>query len=381
MFTLNPAVEAGTPSKEFREDNGWVMTPVYFHGFEELPTTRDVCIRSPEFECFRHRWLVLIYPGGVQSSDDGMVGVYLKHVSAENIDVQYSIGYKSSNMKEVCRKFGEKYTFPGYCTKGFTNFTTRSDIIDALVGGAWAIVIGMRCKELTTYSQPFINENPLSTAIPKMLMDKETADVIFEIEGGDDTPTAKFHAHRLILKHCAPYLDELAGSESGSNSITINDVQPKVFRLMLHYVYGRKLTDDDLKSSSKDIIDAADKFGVVNLKLEAEAWYLKSTKIGIDNVLELLLYADSKNCALLKEAAMDFIVANKAEVIEKVSFGDAPGDIASDILAAVMRWESGGVGGEMSAMRISELRKKLHEKGLEIDGSRETLIARLKGNA
>jgi hypothetical protein len=154
----------------------------------------------------------------------------------------------------------------------------------------------------------------------------------------------------------------------------------------LSYIYGGKLSDDDMKSHAKQIIDAADKYGVVNLKLEAEASLVEGTILTIENVMELLFYAESKNCALLKEASMDYIVENKAEVMKKLSFANAPGTLVMDVLAAVSRGErvAGGSGGDsddeshFNAMRISELRKRVHEKGLNVDGSREMLIAALK---
>jgi hypothetical protein len=101
--------------------------------------------------------------------------------------------------------------------------------------------------------------------------------------------------------------------------------------------------------------------------------------------MEYLIYADSMNCALLKEAAMDYIVKNKIKVIETMtSFDDVPSTLMRDLLTAVARGEreEGGVGGEnenlFTTMRISELRQKAYEKGLEVDGSREILIAALK---
>ena len=38
--------------------------------------------------------------------------------------------------------------------------------------------------------------------------------------------------------------------------------------------------------------------------------------------MELLLYAESKNCDLLKEAMMDFILENKDKVLDKISFNE-----------------------------------------------------------
>jgi hypothetical protein len=143
-----------------------------------------------------------------------------------------------------------------------------------------------------------------------------------------------------------------------------------------------------MKSQTKEIIDAANRYGVVNLKLEAEAFLVRETVFSLENVMEHLQYAESMNCALLKEAAMDFIVENSAEVIDKLSFNDVVSPtLFRDVLAAVSRREkkSGVSGGgdsnnnsRFSSMRISELRRESHEMGLNVDGSREMLIAALK---
>jgi hypothetical protein len=139
-----------------------------------------------------------------------------------------------------------------------------------------------------------------------------------------------------------------------------------------------------MKSHARDIIDAADKYGVVNLKLEAEASFVVGATFTIENVMELLLYADSKNLALLKEAAMGYMTENRDEVLEKLSFNDVPGALVRDLWAATARREAQNNGtnvdvdNQYNALFISELRKRAHEKGLNVDGSREMLIAALK---
>jgi hypothetical protein len=144
-----------------------------------------------------------------------------------------------------------------------------------------------------------------------------------------------------------------------------------------------------MKSHAKEILDVADRFGVVDLKLVAEACVVETTVFTIDNLMDLLLYADSKNCALLKEAAIDFILENMGEVGKKISFNDAPGAMMNDVLKAFDRKEkSGGGPGAMriddlrwnaGAMRVNDLRWHALDNGLDVDGSRETLIAALEG--
>jgi hypothetical protein len=172
-------------------------------------------------------------------------------------------------------------------------------------------------------------------------------------------------------------------------------VSPATFYTLLYYIYGGKITDiledEYLEANARELIDVADRFGVINLKLEAEAHYVESITITTDNVVELLLYADSKNCALLKEATIDFMAENAVKVLEKVSLKDVPGGLYADLLAAMVRiggedkriadsrtFNSSIVMNELIAMRISELRRRAHEEGLDYDGSREVLIDALK---
>ena len=161
-------------------------------------------------------------------------------------------------------------------------------------------------------------------------------------------------------------------------------VKPEIFKYMIYYTYGGKLSDEDLKTSAKDIIDACDKYGLVHLKLEAEACYVKSNEITMENMMDNLLYAESKNLALLKEAVMDYIVKQKHSIMGKVSFDNVPSSMITDVLAAVARGEQPeGLGEEdetikYNKMRVGTLTKMLDEKGLDVDGSREAMIALLK---
>ena len=120
-------------------------------------------------------------------------------------------------------------------------------------------------------------------------------------------------------------------------------------------------------------------------RLEAEAWYVKSTTLTVDNMLDNLLYADSKNCALLKETVMDFILENGDDIIGKVSFDKVPGSMMTDLLTAVARRtdEDGGTSdtSNYNNMRVGTLRRMLDNKGLDVDGSREAMIALLKDNS
>ena len=255
----------------------------------------------------------------------------------------------------------------------------------------------MKLVDPTKPTPPFIPKNPSACeAIQEMFMDEESADVLIEVgEGGGQkvrrnanknakTNTVAFHAHRVILRKCSTILADLCESAGDQTApIQISDVSPEIFRHLLKYMYGGEVVDVMFHSHAKEIIDAADKYGVVNLKLEAEVRFVEATTFTMDNVMDHLLYAESKNCALLKEAAMDFIAENKFEAMKKLSFKDAPGTLMGDLLIAVVRGEQNGEtdkngNNDPSMMRISDLRRNAHLKRLNVDGSREMLIESLE---
>lgn len=60
-----------------------------------------------------------------------------------------------------------------------------------------------------------------------------------------------FHAHRLILRQCAPMLADLLEDD---DCTTISNVKPNIFRHLLYKVYGGRVSFDYLEANAKDII-------------------------------------------------------------------------------------------------------------------------------
>lgn len=399
----NVVVDVGTPSPYFC---GWASTEIRFHGFADLPSGRYMgrydYVKAPEFTCLGHRWTLIVYPGGSVycAKSKRMTTVYLKHMSNENIKISFCFIAKC--LRNVIRKqYTGEIFYPGRI-EGSQKFAKYSKIMDNLIDGALVLDVLMRREEpaaSTLTLAPFIPENPFRSNMLSLFLEEDSADIVFEVSQNSEnedtegiitraskkakTTSSMFHAHRLILLKCAPQLAELCGTGGNlSPSIQITNVSPDIFRHLLYYVYGGKLSKEVMEANARGIIEAADRYGVTNLKLEAEASLVQSTTFSVNNVLGNLLFADSKNCALLKEAAMDFIVENSVEVTKKVlSVEHALPTMMTDLLAAMSRGKKkSGENSEndFSTIRISELRQKVHEKGLDVDGSRETLIAALE---
>jgi predicted amino acid-binding ACT domain protein len=354
-------------------------------------------------------WRLQIYPGGHATAAEGMVSLGLVNKSDKSIEIDYGFSVNYGIGKQVAYKQSDgPYNFDpegtvnpeGIATNnwGFPNFAMRLSLLSLLINGTLVIEIRMRLAKPTKYvPPPFIPENPFAKNIQRMIMDENFGDISFAVGGNQKKKNAKkvaktapvmVHAHRDILSECSTGIlaDICRSSVVSSSPIQITDVSPAVFHHLLHSAYGVKVSDDDMKTQTKEIIDAANRYGVVNLKLEAEAFLVRDTVFSLENVMEHLMYADSMNCALLKEAAMDFIIENSAEIMDEISINDLlTPTLMRDVLAAVSRREKklGGRDGDggvskFNSMRISELRQEAHKKGLNVDGSREMLIAALK---
>ena len=395
-------VDVGTPTGDIKD---WSTAEVRFHDFTNLTTTSGECVPSPEFTCLGHQWVLKLYPGGRHDADEGYVSVSIKFTNStcKDIEIEYGFSVKDAAGKEVEHRSPKTKMFPALRAEttigqGIKKFAKRSRITDKLVEGALIIDVRMRLFGVaTTETLPFIPNNPAYKLLLSMFNDEETADTLFEVT---DQPvrhdegirkrsktTTTLHAHRAIVQKSSATLGELC--KPGEDSVTtvqINDIRPDIFRHLLHYVYGGKVPDEELKKNAKDIVEAADKYGIVGLKLETEAAYVNFTTLTFDNAIENLLYADGKNCALLKETVMDFIAEHANEAVERLSFDDVPGSAMKDLLVAMGRGKGGSPASSTNAngfskMRVNALRKMLHEKGLDVDGSREMMIARLEGES
>ncbi len=377
---------------------GWQPFQFNLKNFKDLTIRKGHYVETPEFSCNGHDWHLEIYPGGADGATEGNVSIFLFHQSEESITANYEL--------QIIDKFGKQEKAFQYANSfggigdgsGRKNFILRSDILDESQNildsdGTLTVVVSIKPTDV------FVPKNPLLKMVKETFLEETTADVCFEVSSAEAKKGKKkkakssdfFHAHSLILKKCAPMLADLFDLDDDNDgklaTVTIADVKPDVFRYLLWYVYGGSVPEEDLATHAKDIIVAADKYSIVSLKLEAEAAYVKSTAITMQSAMDDLLYADAKNCPLLKETVMNFLAANHYEAAEKLSFTDFPTHVVKDLLIAVGRNSnskkeaSGAATDELSTLCVSALRRKLDEMGSSVDGSREAMIESIRSSS
>mmetsp|Transcript_19030 Transcript_19030/g.41220 ORF Transcript_19030/g.41220 Transcript_19030/m.41220 type:complete len:412 (-) Transcript_19030:4026-5261(-) len=384
-------VHVGVPRNEW---DSWESHFVHFHHFESMSTEKDHAVYSPKFSCCNHDWRVRMYPGGDKDSTDGNMAFYLGHCSGTEISAKYFFIIRDVSGKVIKENHFSQRMFAAKGEDvwwGTSNFVERAQIIDASnkILSHGTLTVEVRIKPDDDHCcMNFIPKNAFAQKMLQSFMDETTADVLFEVKGHDgSSPSITFHAHKIVLQFCAKgsFLASLCENCDKSTPVQIPNIDPQVFRQMLYYVYGGNIAASEWKERSKNFIDAADRYGVKDFKIEAEAWYVKHLKITVDNVVDTLDYANTKECFLLKEAAMNFILKNGKEVLASDTFDSIPesNSIMREIISLstmnIMQGEAKKELDDPTRLSINELRAKLHAKGKEIDGPRKRLIAQLVG--
>jgi len=206
-----------------------------------------------------------------------------------------------------------------------------------------------------------------------------TGDVFFEV--GDE----EFEIHRCLLAVKAPELFPLVKDLPYQAKLPLPGIRKDVFAVVHKYIYGVK---QDIKKQglvfTKCLLSASNQFGCTQLKLHAES----SLALNVDasSLAEMLLFADSHCCALLKEICLDVFAADPKSVM--ASQGWKLIAQSTDLLLELLEFyaltsknllhlipnkDSDVIG----TMDVASLRTMLDKAGLDLDGTKQTLVKRL----
>ena len=393
----------------------WKTMRFVVHDFALLTEEPNEKVKTGTLECLGRSWSLDVYPRGrtdevdvsegTSGREDGeeCVSIFLvcRRGSANKRDgpikTRFSIDVPSAQLPDgdmvMVHSFfdeGSKDIFYGY-----TEFGSRDKILDPannyLIDGNMTIEIDLQIEvgDLPIWSPPKLIQKASDDLVQLLeTAEAETADVHFEVQKKKRGKKTTIHAHRLIIDARAPTLAALLGEGDSSNPcvVPIQNTDPDLFRDVLRFVYGGRIPDEArLKEHGRELVDISNQFGCTGLKHAAEA-KLASSAIDDDNCAELILFADAKNCAMLKEVAMTFFVANASQIMQSEDFAKVKEstDMMQELMEAGFgskkRTASGDTSDESAfkRMRVGALRQNLDEKGLDPDGSREVLISRLE---
>lgn len=154
------------------------------------------------------------------------------------------------------------------------------------------------------------------------------------------------------------FIDEQDGSE---DPVTISGVSWEVFDQVLRFVYTASYpSSQDILHSGKALIEAADKFELISLKLKVEDELVTNRVIDATNAIDYYMFADAKTCPLLKEYAAAFISSHARDVLNSESVKDLmeSNELITEVLLANSD-DKHCYGHPLNSKSVTELRDSL----------------------
>lgn len=178
-----------------------------------------------------------------------------------------TIGLVDRHGKMANKRNSDAYVFlPVHHPREFPKFvrksklTSRRYLVDDCLTIRCVLTVIKTRTEVTRAGQAAAAPLPeLHGHLQRMLSDGKGTDVTIQVRGQD------FRAHRCMLAARSPVFDaELFGER-----VTIGDMKPMVFELLLHFMYTDSLPDNGEGCSTavtQHLLVAADRYGMDKLK-------------------------------------------------------------------------------------------------------------------
>jgi hypothetical protein len=159
-------------------------------------------------------------------------------------------------------------------------------------------------------------------------------------------------------------------------------VRKEIFKSILDGIYNVNTPEIENEEIATDFLVAADCYDCSHLKLYAES-IIVDKFLNAGNAAALLIFADSHSCALLKEAATNWIFFNAKTVHNTDAWSkvrESP-RLLEELHKHVTRSnnpQEKHPRSEIDKLDVTNIREELERANLELDGSREVLVDRLK---
>lgn len=280
-------------------------------------------IESAAFVAGGRDWCIRFYPDGHAAEDlKDYVAVYLV-LTTSNAEARALFDFRLINPATGGSSLVHAYKTPivfkagDHHAWGCRKLKKRSELEaseylhnDCLVIQCdLTVIVGPPVITSDAVSDIQVPPSDLTDTLCKYLESGKRSDVTFKVQG------EAFHAHKFVLAFRSPVFEaELYGPMRGKSrrqNITVEDMQPDVFKALLHFIYTDSLPAlDDLDEAQsqemvKHLLVAADRYAMERMKLMCES--ILSKRIDVHSVAATLAIADQHHCEKLKDACIGFI--------------------------------------------------------------------------
>ncbi|CAB4412185.1 unnamed protein product [Rhizophagus irregularis] len=166
----------------------------------------------------------------------------------------------------------------------------------------------------------------LSQNYIELLKDDEYYDITIEV--GEDPNVKIFRAHMNILCYRSPYLRRILKSNNKNNDntlahIKLSNTSPKIFQIVLEYIYGGILSLDEKDTSDiLKVLATADKLSLQELVDYLQKYLIENKTEWLEQHFEFAQQISSQSDKLLKlqEFCTNLMVQSPEKVLKSLDF-------------------------------------------------------------
>lgn len=265
------------------------------------------------------KWILEFRPKA--SDDPEQCSIYLKLIfetkKQEKFEVDYEITMQNSS-GSILQSATHKSNFGKIKTWGYEKFVDRKRLLEYTKHDDQLIIkckITTNSKILSEKGSPkkLLKHSPgrLSNEMKSLVEGNKFGDVTILV--GDQ----RFLAYKGILSARSTVfaaMFEHAMQETIESCVTIDDIEPGIFKKLLRYIYT-DLTPAKLNTTALKLYTAADKYDIPTLKDLCRVHIMN--KLRWENATETLILADTHSDLEMKNKALRFLSGSEAAKVTK----------------------------------------------------------------
>ncbi|CAN6343302.1 unnamed protein product [Urochloa humidicola] len=306
--------------------------------FREIPRTKFSS--SETFEAAGHRWRIQWYPNGVEKSTwlgSGYMSFFLEldnaNQTTDPVNFRFSLLDHAGNPVHSQAMEGHVFSSDRWSDhsnrEGFHYFMKWKDLEKSgcLKDDTFTIrcdISGVKWMEAEIADAGDATAAPVAPRLvmPPSNLHEHLSDLLWKKQGVDvaiNVAGETFEAHGWLLEARAPVLEaelpaatkekEKAPASGGARRrMEIQGMEPKVFKVMLHFIYTDvlpEMKEHETVAMAQGLLAAAHRYKIEKLKLISEELLCK--RIDVSTVATTLVVAEEHGCHALKAACLEFM--------------------------------------------------------------------------
>lgn len=294
---------------------------------------------SSSFSAGSVEWRAFVYPNGETEKKKGHVSAFVEIVTpGKAVECAFSLSVGGKCSGKLSKKFGKPDTrhssngddnsLPKGCGPCWGHSCWREWSHDALekrgaLSDGKLIIEAEVC--VAPKAAPFDLANPPMATLVEVSSDESRLRVLASDMGAlqNDTDSAdttvvvgeeEFRVHAAVLSARSSVFKALLHRKGDRKSISLSEIEPDVFKLLLRYLYTGELPQGDAATVEmhQHLLVAADRFDVASLFQACECALVCS--LSVESVGYTLVLAEQHGAKILKSTALQYVTSHAREV-------------------------------------------------------------------